>query len=435
METIELYDKLLLASDADGRSQNGETSLPFQEIRSSAAERFRALGFPTVRHEEWKYTNIIPLTKHDYSVLPEISLPSEALPPTPEFIPKNSIKIILINGIFSPDFSLREALPDGITITSLHDERQRPETAGLFGKFLAFSDNAFTALNTAFARNGVFIRIAPGTIAERPIAVLNYTDARSAAMLAQPRLLIMAERHSQATIIEHTTTIGGFPALVNAASEIVVGEDAALQHYVIQDDAAAAITASQVRQTADSRYSSVTLTLGGTIVRNTVGAELAGTNAETHFYGLALGSGRRLIDNHTSVDHAAPHCQSSELYKHILDDRSTAVFNGKVFVRKDAQKTNAYQSNRTLLLSDGATINTKPQLEIFADDVKCSHGATSGYLDDESLFYLRSRGISEEKAKALLFHAFAGEILDKIHLAEMRSALDTAIASRLHDED
>lgn len=436
MESFDLHTQLVADFAKFEQGLNGEMAAPFHSVRRKAIEQFRIMGFPTVRHEEWKYTNIIPLTKANYELPTKNTLKIEDIPSAAEFIPADVIRVVLSNGIFMPEFSSVNKLPEGVTICGLNDAAHRTEIEQHIGTLLAVSDNAFTALNTAFARNGVFIRVAAGTILERPIAILYYADTRSAETLVQPRLLVEIERNAQATIIEHSTTIGTNATLVNAASEIIVENNASLKHYIIQDDTAAShITSTQIKQEADSRYAAVTLTLDGKIVRNTVGAELAGTNAETHFYGLVLGADKRLIDNHTTVDHAMPHCQSSELYKHILDDRSTAVFNGKVMVRKDAQKTNAYQSNRTILLSGGATINTKPQLEIFADDVKCSHGATSGYLDEEPLFYLRSRGISEDKAKALLLHAFAADVLGNIHLDDMREALDSIIALRLHDEE
>ncbi|GAB1430777.1 Fe-S cluster assembly protein SufD [Ignavibacteria bacterium] len=433
MENNDLHGKLLADFHQFEQTLNGGINMPFQILRREAAERFRALGFPTIRLEEWKYTNVMPLIKHDYTALPAAVPPVDAFPAPPDFIPENAVKIILINGRFSPDYSLPDAMPAGLGVSSF--DTTDTETKNMIGKILDFSDNAFTALNTAFAYYGAVLKIADNANISQPITVLNYTDARDAAIFAQPRLFIYAGRNSQASIIEYSATIGEQPALVNSAIEIIAAENSSIRHYIIQDDTAAKITASHIRQAAASLYYAVTLTLGGHFVRNTAVAELAAPGAEAHFYGLALGSDKRLIDNHTMVDHAAPHCQSNEHYNHILDDRSTAVFNGKIYVRKGAQKTNAYQSNRTILMSGSATINSKPQLEIYADDVKCSHGATSGCLDETSLFYLRSRGISEEKAKALLLHAFAAEISNKIQIGNTRLKIDEIIAKRLHDEE
>lgn len=433
MENNDLHNKLLDFFTAREQSLNGDNQTCFHALRSKAAENFRALGFPTIRVEDWKYTNIIPLIKHDYLLPSENTIQRGELPAIPDFIPQNTVKILLLNGIFSPSFSLPDGVPDDVQVSSLHEVN--PQNENLFGEILPFDKNAFTALNTAFFQSGVSLKIVAGKKILQPIAIINYTDARSSSVLVQPRIYISVGKNSEVSIIEYSAALGDSPALVNSAAELLLEENSSLQHYIIQDDSAAKISDSRVRQLADSRYEAVTLTFGGAFVRNTSSAELVGSNAETHFYGLVLGNDRRLIDNHTTVDHVSPHCQSSELYKHILDDKSTAVFNGRVMVFKNAQKTNAYQSNRTILLSAGATINSKPELEIYADDVKCSHGATSGYLDEESLFYLQSRGIPEEKAKALLLHAFASEILNKIKNEEMRIALDRIIADQLHVEE
>lgn len=433
MDNNDLRDKLLEDFERFEQSLNGDANASLQKLRRDAAEKFRSLGFPTIRHEEWKYTNVIPLIKHDYAILPEAISPLDTFPAIPDFIPADAVKIILINGRFSPEYSLPDAIPDGVSVSSF--EASNAETKNMLGKVLNFTDDAFAALNTAFAQYGAIIKISDRTIVSRPILLLNYTDARNNAAFVQPRFFISAGHHAQVALIEYSSTIGERQALVNSAVEITAAENSSVWQYVIQDDTAAKITTSHIRQSAYSRYHAVTLSLGGPFVRNTAVAELAASGAEAHFCGLVLGTNKRLIDNHTTVDHAAPHCQSNEHYNHILDDNSTAVFNGKIYARKDAQKTNAYQSNKSILLSNGATINTKPQLEIYADDVKCSHGATSGYLDETPLFYLRSRGIPEDKAKALLLHAFASEILDKIQIEDMRRRLDETIAKRLHDEE
>lgn len=272
-----------------------------------------------------------------------------------------------------------------------------------------------------------------GKVVEHPVYIYNINDARSANILSQPRSLYYISENAQATFVETYATIGAQESFTNQVSEIVVEKDAILEYYKIQNDVVTSnqVTTTHIRQVGKSLVNTVTISLNGAIIRNNLNIAMEAEYSESHFYGLYFLKGTTLVDNHTVVDNVKPNCQSNELYKGVVDDNATAVFNGKIFVQKDAQKTNAFQSNKNILLSDGATVNTKPQLEIFADDVKCSHGCTVGQLDEEAYFYLRSRGISEKAAKSLLVHAFAIDILAHIKPETIRQYVDKLITERL----
>lgn len=433
-ETLELKQRLLAEFSQREQLLNGNSETPINILRQDAMSRFAELGFPTIRNEEWKYANIMPALS-----LPFVS-PKHSTLTTDEVkeFHLEGIKaniIVFVNGYYASEHS--SIISDGVTISTTSQALKNAENASKFGEISGYKNETFTALNTALVTDGAWITIPDKAILDYPIHILMITDAREYAPIFHPRHTIHCGANSQAHIIYSSHTIGDNSGFTNSVTEVSLGQNAVLRQYIIQNDndSAYSVNSSYVNQERDSNYSAVTISLGGKFIRNNHTARLAGENSEANFYGLVLGTGKQLVDNHTLADHATPHCQSNELYKYILDDRSTGVFNGKIIVRPDAQKTNAYQSNKTILLSDTATINTKPQLEIFADDVKCSHGATSGQLDEESLFYLRSRGIPADKARALLLHAFATDVLNHITLAPLRDALDKSIAIRLHDED
>jgi Fe-S cluster assembly protein SufD len=265
------------------------------------------------------------------------------------------------------------------------------------------------------------------------VYIYNIVDAKTNNILSQPRVLIYVSQNAQVIFAETYATIGKSESFINQVTEVVVEQDALLEYYRIQNDASHAnqVNTTHIRQIGKSLVNTVTVSLDGGIVRNNLNIAMEAEHSESHFYGLYFLKGNTHVDNHTVVDNVKPHCESNELYKGVVDDSSTAVFNGKIFVQKDAQKTNAYQSNKNLLLSNNASVNTKPQLEIFADDVKCSHGCTVGQLDEEAFFYLRSRGISEKSAKSLLIHAFAVDILEHIKPEKVRAYVDQLIAERL----
>jgi Fe-S cluster assembly protein SufD len=347
--------------------------------------------------------------------------------------------LVFVNGIYAPELSMIH-VQKGVTVLPLADalHDKHPVVEKHFAQIADWKNDALVALNTAYSLNGVFIEVERNVAAERPFHLVFVNDARAHNVFAPVRNLFVLGENAEATVLEtaHTLVAGEMHSFTSSVSEGVLAQNARLNHYKVQNDVEASyyVGATSVHQEATSVLNSVVITLSGGIVRNNLSTVLAGKAADAHYYGLYCVDGKTLVDNHTFVDHAVPHCTSNELYKGIMDARSTGVFNGKIMVREDAQKTLAYQSNRNILLSNNATINTKPQLEIFADDVKCSHGCTTGQLDEESLFYLRARGLDKEQARALLLTAFAGEILDKITLEPLKDLLESAIAARLEKE-
>jgi Fe-S cluster assembly protein SufD len=339
-----------------------------------------------------------------------------------------------VNGIFSPELSLLQELPKGLIVTSLADAAKTH--AAIFdthyGKYVDVNNDAFIALNTAMAKDGVFIHVAKGAVIEKPIHILHIASADENTII-NPRNLIVVEENAQAKIIESFETIDSKAKIFNnAITEITVAKNTVVEHYKIQDENEAGFLMNtlQINQQDNSVFTTNTITLSGSLVRNNLTIVLDGEHIESHLNGLYLTRDHQLVDNHTLVDHRKPNCNSNELYKGIIDEKSTATFNGKIFVRKDAQKTNAFQSNKNILLSDDGSINTKPQLEIYADDVKCSHGTSTGKLDEDKIFYLRARGIGELSAKKLLMHAFASEVINTIKIDELRDYVEAKVALR-----
>jgi Fe-S cluster assembly protein SufD len=412
--------------------QQQENSL--SAIRKAAYSTFNHLGIPTLRHEEWKYTRISGLFNRQLTLaatsgltaadLEAIRLPGSA----------TATELVFLNGQFSASHS---------TIRSTHlqvvplEEAAAGEHAGLveahFNHSADYLRDGINALNTAFLQGGILVVVQPDKVVETPVYIYNITDARNQAVLSQPRSLLCVGRNAQVTFTETYHTFGQAESFTNQVTELVIAQDAVVEYYKIQNDAshASQVSTTHIRQTGKSLVNTVTVSLNGGIVRNNLHNVMEAEYCEAHLYGLYYQHGTSHIDNHTIVDNAVPNCLSNELYRGIMDGQSTGVFNGKIFVRKDAQKTNAFQSNKNILLSDTASINTKPQLEIFADDVKCSHGCTVGSLDAESLFYLRSRGIPEKTALSLLLQGFAMDVLDKIKLDAIRAYVEDLIQQRL----
>ncbi len=440
----DLQDKLIHGFTAFETMLNGQKVPPVHDIRRQAMTRFSELGFPTIRHEEWKYTSLVAAIKHDYKLPAQGTSTLTAEDVAPFLMPELGAQtLVFVNGVFAPELSMIH-VQKGVTVRSLaeafHDKH--PLVEKHFAKIASFEKDALVALNTAYALNGVFIELERGVVAERPFHLVFVNDTRTNSVFTPVRNLFVLGENAQATVLDNAHTLAASKSdqphygFTSSVTEAVLGANAHLHHYKLQNDVEASyyVGATSVHQEATSVYNSVVITLSGGIVRNNLSTVLAGKAADAHYYGLYCVNGKTLVDNHTLVDHAVAHCTSNELYKGIMDDRSTGVFNGKIMVREDAQKTLAYQSNRNILLSNNATINTKPQLEIFADDVKCSHGCTTGQLDEESLFYLRARGLDKDQARALLLTAFAGEVLEKITLEPLRDRLEAIIAERLHQE-
>ena len=434
-EKVTFKDRLVSLFGAESKNLFGADSSAIMDKRNAAIESFAKLGFPNKKNEEYKYTNIEAALKGDFVIAdaPARNLTSKEIEPLR--LIGNTALIVLVNGVYSPSLSSIADLGAGITVDSLSNAyRSNKELVEKhFGIYANVAADAMVALNSAFARDGVFIHIAKNSVLETPVHILNIATAH-AHILVQPRNLIIIEKGAKATILESFETVDlGAKAFTNSVTEILVEENASLDNYRIQNecDNGLQLNTVEVCQKSGSYFSTNTITLSGSLVRNNLNVVLADKNIESHLFGLYLLDGNQHIDNHTLVDHRMPHCNSNELYKGIIDGKATAVFNGKIFVRQDAQKTNAFQSNKNVLLSDDATINTKPQLEIYADDVKCSHGTTTGRMDEEALFYLQSRGIGRDSAKKLLMHAFAKEVVDAIKLEDLRERVAGLISARL----
>ena len=411
-----------------------------EELRSRGAARFAALGFPTVRNEEWRFTNVAPIARAELSLAAAAVAVDEAkLAGFP--YADAAERLVFVNGRFSPSLSRTSGLPDGVAAGSLAAAFASgdAQVERLFGGEVDIDSRAFAALNTAFAADGAYVFVPDGVVVEQPVHVLFVSVAPAgvpgagAGTMSHPRTLIVMGPRSQARVVESYVGLPGQPYLANAVTEVVVGEHAVLDHYKVQEERLDAfhIASMHVRTARSANVSSHSFALGGRLTRNDVIATLAGEGSECTLNGLYLADGDRLIDNHTTIDHAQPHCPSHEIYKGILAGKARAVFNGKIIVRPDAQKTDAKQTNRALLLSDDATINTKPQLEIFADDVKCTHGAAIGQLDEDSLFYLRARGLTLQEARDMLIHAFAGDILDRVRIEPLKVALERELYTQL----
>jgi Fe-S cluster assembly protein SufD len=423
-----------LAKDKDGNPEKVHC------VKLDALKRFEQLGFPEKKSEDWKYTNITPVIQKDYSQKKKDKAVTVTKTAISDFvIPKLKANLLVfINGIFSRKLSNIITSDTTAYIGSFNDAYNiHKELIELhFGKYADYQNNGLTALNTSHARDGGFIYLPKDEIVEEPIHFLFVSDTRLKNILSQPRNLIIAGENSKATIVESYHSLNHNYSFTNAVTEIFANKNSGIEHYKIQDEVETSynISTTQVNQERDSRYRSVTITWGGSIVRNNLNSVLSGENAECTMFGLYAAKRKQLYDNHTLVDHAVPNCNSNELYKGILNDNSNGVFNGKILVRKDAQKTNAYQSNKNIVLSDNAGINSKPQLEIFADDVKCSHGATTGQLDKEQLFYLRARGIGEAEAQNMLLIAFANDIIENIKPEPLRNKLYDTLIKKLSNE-
>jgi Fe-S cluster assembly protein SufD len=413
---------------------NGSSKLT--PLEQSAFEAFAKLGVPTVRHEEWKYTRITPFFNKDYHFtskehpgigsveLNEVRLPGY----------ETANELVFVNGRYSA--TLSSVMSAGLLVQPLEDAANNEfhdivaENLGHSSKYIR---DGIHAMNTAFIQEGVFIHIKANGVLDHPVYIYHITDARHVNILSQPRSLIHIGENAQVQFAEAYATIGHSESFTNQVVEIVVEQNAVVEYYKIQNDKAGTglVSTTHFRQRGKSVVHTVTISLGGGLVRNNLNIVMEADHSEALLHGLYLMNGQSHIDNHTVVDNVRPHCLSNELYKGIVDNQATAVFNGKIFVQQAAQKTNAFQSNKNILLSDNATVNTKPQLEIFADDVKCSHGCTIGQLDEEGMFYLQSRGIPEKRAKALLVQAFAVDILEHIKLHDIRNYIDHLISERL----
>jgi Fe-S cluster assembly protein SufD len=415
----------------DERPQEGPVWL--RELRDRSASRFVALGFPTVRDEEWRFTNVAPLAATECATAPPAIVTAADLASVPYAdVP---FRLVIVNGRFSAELSKLDGLPSGVRAGSLAAAMtdHGDVVPRHFGRLADFDTRSFVALNTALAIDGAYLYIPEGVVLEEALEILYLSAGGDAAEMSQARALIIAGNRTQSRIVETYATVRNGIYFTNAVSGVFAGEGSIVDHYKVQQESLDAfhVASLHVRAARSATFSSHSFSLGGKLVRNDVTSVLDGEGAEVTLNGLYLADGERLVDNHTVIDHAKPHCPSHEVYKGILGGKARAVFNGKIIVRQDAQKTNAKQTNRALLLTDDASINTKPQLEIFADDVKCTHGAAIGQLDDDAIFYLRTRGLTYFEARDMLIHAFAGEILDQVKVESLKRALEGELYAQL----
>jgi len=416
---------------------NGKDNSFLKDLRKSAIDKLAATDFPTLKTEEWKYTNLNRVLKNEFIHAASV----EKVDLVKEDVDKFKAEdfeyhlLVFINGIFSEELSEVGELPKNVFAGSLNDEIQSDNkiVKNYLGKQIE-NKTAFDHLNDAYMLDGAFVSIPDGTVLEKPIQVLNISGHKNELTFNTPRNLIVAGKNAQASIFFKYVGIEGNKYFTNSVTEIFVDESAMVNVYKIEleDVESYHIERTEIYQKANSIFNHYNFTFGGSLVRNDINSIMDDENIECHLNGLYIGRDSQHFDNHTFIDHAKPNCYSNELYKGILDDKAHGVFSGKILVDKDAQKTNAYQSNKTILLSEEASIDTKPQLEIYADDVKCSHGATVGHLDETALFYILSRGIPEEKAKSMLITAFAEDVVSKVKISELKDKLNHLIFEHLN---
>ncbi|MBM3321122.1 MAG: Fe-S cluster assembly protein SufD [Candidatus Eisenbacteria bacterium] len=408
-----------------------------EPIRRRALSRFGELGLPSAREEDWRQTNLAPLRRIDL----RWSGPEDGAAPRRDevrgllFGSEAAAEIVFVAGHHAPDLSSMGDLPEGAVVESLADsiEKRKDRLADHLGRYADFETRSFAAWNTAFLRDGAFVFVPESLAIEKPIHLLYLSRGGREPLVAHPRSLILVEKGASATVVETYASLDDGTFLTNAVTEIRVGEGATFRHIKLQEESTRAfhVGALQAHQERSSRFDSISFAFGAGLARNDAGSVLDGEGAECVLDGLYLGRGDQLVDNHTAIQHARPHGSSRELYKGILTDRARGVFSGRIVVRPDAQKTDAKQTNQTLLLSAEAAVHTKPQLEIYADDVKCTHGATVGRLDENAVFYLRSRGIEEAAARSLLTYAFAADLVGRVDAAPLRRRLEEILVARL----
>lgn len=404
------------------------------DIRSEALKNFEDKGFPNKKDEAWKYTSLNKLLKENYSVFPKGEEALEYSDVKKYFIHEiDSYKIVFIDGKYSSHLS--ETTHDGIDVCLMSAALTKPKYQLVIENYFnkVANDDSITSLNTAFSREGAFIHIGKSKLVEKPIQILHFSTGNEAALMLQPRNLVVVGENSHVQIIERHQSLTDNPVLTNAVTEIYAHKRAIVDYYKVQNDkqTASLIDNTYINQREQSHVSVHTFAFGGKLTRNNLNFYQNGERIDSTLKGITIIGDKQHVDHSTLVHHIEPNCESHQDYKGIFGDNATGVFNGKVVVEKEAQKTNAFQANNNILVNDKATINTKPQLEIFADDVKCSHGCTIGQLDESAMFYLRSRGIPEKEAKALLMYAFANNVLESVKIPELKRRINKLIANKL----
>jgi len=420
------------------RLQSSDPAGFLEMLRDRGFSAFSRSGLPGPKNEEWKYTDVTALFDAPYRLAFEEetgALPaawkSGRLPGA-----RQANELVFLNGRYEPGLSVIRSPKEELEILPLETAASGAYSELVKSHLDKSSEvvkDGLQALNTSFIYGGLFIHVPERATVSHPVYIYHVADTTHHPVLAQPRSLVIVERAAFLDLVETFMTTGSHDSFTNGVLEIVANLDARVEYCRIQNDVphASSVSTTHIRQTGKSFVNTVVVSLNGGVIRNNVNLILEAAGNEAHMYGLYLLKGQTHVDNHTMVDNRQPNCFSNEYYKGILDEKSTGVFNGKIFVRPDAQKTNAYQSNKNILLSDDASVNTKPQLEIYADDVKCSHGCTVGQLDEEALFYLRSRGIPAAHARSMLLHAFADDIVQHIRLEPLREHVQHLITDRL----
>jgi Fe-S cluster assembly protein SufD len=433
-EQLETY---LAAFSEFQKNAPGSDLAWLRKLREDAFARFCEAGFPTTHDEDWRFTNVMPIAKTPWQLAAHaVNVSREAI--ESYRLPGAACQLVFVDGRFARDLSSLGNLASGVRVNSLRDEIATNPGAleAHLGRYLNIQRDAFAALNTAFIADGAFVYLRNGLVLEQPIHLLFLSSGAEQPLMTHPRNLIVAEEESQVAVVEDYVSLNraeGSVAFCNTATELVAAESAVVSHYMLEREHVATFNVSTLRiqQARSANVTTHSVLLGGGLVRNNVHPVLAGEGAECLINGLFIGNGRQHLDNYMLVEHASPHCGSRQFYNGILDGQAHGVFHGRIIVHKDAQKTDAKQTNRNLLLSDDAQIDTKPQLEIYADDVKCTHGATIGQIEENALFYLRSRGIDEVGARKLLLLAFANECLDRMKEETVRSYLEGLISQHL----
>ena len=430
---MELKEKLVASFMAF--EERIDINSELHNVRTEAIKKFEIKGFPSKKEEAWKYTSLNSILKNDFTVFPKKENNIEFSAVKKYFLHEiDTHKTVFIDGVFSSFLSA--TTHDGLDVclmsSALNKPKYKPYIDLYFNK-IANIEDSLTALNTAFANEGAYINIPNNKAVEKPIEIIYFSTGNESALMVQPRNLIIVGENAHVQIIERHQSLNENPVLTNAVTEIFAEKNALVDYYKIQNDLQTAnlIDNTYIAQKQKSNVSVHTFSFGGNLTRNNLNFYHQGEHIESTLKGITIIGDKQHVDHYTLVQHATPNCESHQNYKNILSDTAVGVFNGKIFVEKEAQKTNAFQQNNNILLSDKATINAKPQLEIFADDVKCSHGCTIGHLDENAMFYMQQRGIPKKEAKALLMYAFSNEVIESIKIPELKNRINKVIAQKL----
>ena len=438
-ESAPEQQRYLSQFDSFSRRQSDRDPAWLTEKRQAAIRCFTRHGFPTTHDEAWRFTSLTPLTRTAFAHAGATdSRPSRFDLDSLTGANSSACRLVFLNGRFSPEHSSLGELPPGVRVQGAGQllNGETPSVRQALGLYAGNGEEVFAALNTAFLQDFALVHIPGNTVVEQPIHLHFHSGSEGEPVVSYPRCLVLAGANSQARVVESYSGAPDSLYFTNTVTELVAREGAVVEHYKLQQESLRAfhISTMQFQLGRSATVSSHSISLGGALVRNHVNAVLDGEGAEATLNGFSLTTGKQHVDNHTSIDHAKPHCNSFELYKGILDDRSSGVFNGRIIVRPHAQKTDSKQTNQNLLLSEEALVNTNPQLEIYADDVKCTHGATIGQLDSQAVFYLQSRGIGREAARQLLTFAFANDIASQIRIEPIRARLEKTLFHRLAEK-